>query len=145
MFAPKTRSVELAGSCGSAATGSAGAGICGGYIDGITGIRTAILHDANVGGRRGTGEHHGNVLVPAAAAAIFFGVINRLRNESVLNGWAHCECVALPFPSVTELTLAVLLVQPTATTFRSPADCAAMNVTGTLVCDVCGVAELPCT
>jgi hypothetical protein len=42
--------------------------------------------------------------------------------------------------SVTELTVAVLLFHPTTTTLRSPAACAAVNATLTLVGDDWGEA-----
>jgi hypothetical protein len=46
-----------------------------------------------------------------------------------------------PFVSVTETTPAMVSFQPTATTFRFPADCAAVNGTLTAVTAVCGAAE----
>jgi hypothetical protein len=48
----------------------------------------------------------------------------------------------LPLLSVTELTVAVLLFQPTTITFRLPALWAAVKGTATLVGDDCGTAEL---
>jgi hypothetical protein len=46
-----------------------------------------------------------------------------------------------PFESLTEVTLEVASFQPTITTFKFPAVCAAAKVTGTVVFVVCGVAE----
>src|SRR5882762_3835257 len=52
----------------------------------------------------------------------------------------------LPEVSVTELTAAVASFQPTTTTFRFPAVCAAVNVTDTLATEEdCGMAELTWT
>jgi hypothetical protein len=48
---------------------------------------------------------------------------------------------AFAFVSVTETIRAVVSFQPTTTTFRFPADCAALNGTLTDVTDDCGVAK----
>jgi hypothetical protein len=45
----------------------------------------------------------------------------------------------LPFESDTEEIVAVELFHPTTTTFKSPADCALVNDTVTLVGEDCGV------
>src|SRR6266436_9596544 len=52
---------------------------------------------------------------------------------------------AFPCVSVTEETRAVVSFQPTTTTFRFPADCAAVNGTATVSIGVCGVAEFTWT
>jgi hypothetical protein len=49
---------------------------------------------------------------------------------------------AFPFESVTELTVAVESFHPTTTTFKFPAVCASVYATVTVVCGLCGVAEL---
>src|SRR5262245_22304662 len=50
-----------------------------------------------------------------------------------------------PLLSVTELTVAVVSFQPTATTLRLPAVWAWVYFTKTLVWGVCGTAEFTCT
>ena len=51
----------------------------------------------------------------------------------------------LPLLSTTDETVAVVLFQPTATTFRFPATCAFERVTATVFEDVSGVAAVACT
>src|SRR5580704_15260455 len=50
-----------------------------------------------------------------------------------------------PFESTTELIVAVESFHPTTTTFKFPAVCAIVYTTDTVVCGLCGVAELLCT
>src|SRR4051794_38892338 len=52
---------------------------------------------------------------------------------------------AFPLLSVTDTIRAVVSFQPTTTTFRSPAACAALNGTLTLAAELCGVALLTWT
>jgi len=51
----------------------------------------------------------------------------------------------LPRESLTELTTLAVSFHPTITTFRFPAVCAPGYATVTVVCDVCGTADLPWT
>jgi len=50
-----------------------------------------------------------------------------------------------PLVSLTETTVAVESFHPTTTTFKFPAVCASAYTTATVVCGLCGVAELRCT
>src|SRR2546430_4170713 len=55
---------------------------------------------------------------------------------------AAAAAYGFPFESITETTVAVESFHPTTTTFRFPAVCASVYTTATVVCGLCGVAEL---